>query len=423
MKNDMISTRGKDRATIDEAIQLGLARDGGLFVPEEFPVYSIDEFYNLDNLSAFALKLIQPFFRQSRIALDKNFCDEVFSFPLTLKNLTPKTYALELFHGPTLSFKDFGARFFAQCLQRLTEGKKTKVLVATSGDTGSAVASALHGKKGISGIILFPKGKISQRQEAQITCWGDNIHAIAVNGSFDQCQQLVKMAFAKNIGDEVMTTANSINIARLLPQILFYAYSSVHITKRHEQLTNFIVPCGNLGNVTACYWAKKLGFPIGQILCANNENKVLTEYLNTGVYQARPSIKTLANAMDVGDPSNLERLLDLFSSFTEFKKNMNVKSVHDDEIKSAITACYKKYNYLICPHTATAFHRLSEVNTSMPWVIAATAHPAKFEEIIEPLLAIDISIPDQLSLLIKKEKKVDSMEADYQCLETILRSI
>ncbi len=424
MKSKMISTRGGDVASIDEAILLGLARDGGLFVPETFPSYSIDDFFDLNNPADFAQKLIAPFFSNSSLIIDKAFCNDVFSFPLTLKYLDNKSYILELFHGPTLSFKDFGARFFAQCLQKLMRGKKTKVIVATSGDTGSAVASALFGRERISGVVLFPKGKISQRQEAQITCWGGNIHAMAVNGTFDQCQQLVKKAFVKGLTeDDVLTTANSINIARLLPQILFYAYSSIQLTKHHDELINYIVPCGNLGNVTACYWAKKLGFPIGKILSANNENSVLSEYLKTGIYQPKSSINTLANAMDVGDPSNLERLRYLFPSFVEFKKNMDVVSVHDNEIRDAILSCYKTHDYLICPHTATAYHRLEGVDKNQPWVITSTAHPAKFEEIIEPLLKIKIPIPEQLSKLLCQTPKVKELDIDFNVFEAILNSI
>lgn len=413
----MISTRGKDTAPMDEAILKGLAKDGGLYVPEHFPKYSIEQFYSLDNFSDFSIRLLAPFFTQSKIAINRNFCDSVFTFPLVITHLSRKKYVLELFHGPTLSFKDFGARFFAQCLQQLTQDKPAKVLVATSGDTGSAVAGALHGKTGIKGFILFPKDKISLRQQIQITCWGDNIHAIAVQGTFDQCQQLVKTAFAKSSEhDQILTTANSINIARLLPQILFYAYSSIQLAKQHNELVNFIVPSGNLGNVTACYWAKKIGFPIDRILIANNKNSVLTEFLKTGIYQKKTSIKTLATAMDVGDPSNLERLRNLFSDFTSFKKQLNVQSVTDEEIKSAIKECYDTYHYVICPHTATAYHRLMKINENQPWVIVSTAHPAKFEQIIEPLLNIKIPIPEQLNHLLTKKQYLELIEPNFKSL-------
>ena len=420
MNNKMISTRGKDSASIDEAILSGLAKDGGLYVPEIFPQYSIKSFYNIDDLSDFSAQLLAPFFLDSKITIDRHLCKRVFSFPLPLKPLINKNYVLELFHGPTLSFKDFGAQFFAECLGQLSEGSPTKVLVATSGDTGSAVACALDGKKNIEGIILFPKNKISPRQQSQITCWGDNIKAVAVNGTFDQCQQLIKKAFLKAGLKQKLTTANSINIARLLPQLIFYAYSSIQIAKLHHQSANYIVPSGNLGNVTACYWAKTLGFPIDEILIANNTNNVLTEFLSSGIYQATPSIKTIANAMDVGDPSNLERLLALFADFIEFKKQMNVVSVNDEAIKKAIIECYQNYNYLLCPHTATAYHRLKTVNQNKPWIIMATAHPVKFNEIIEPLLHINIPIPTYLNVLLMKQQHFLIIEPVQKALEALL---
>lgn len=419
MRNELISTRAKDSASIDEAIQAGLARDGGLFVPQTFPQYVMDEFSQYNDLADFAAHLLAPFFKESSLIIDRNFCQQVFSFPMPLQLLSENTYVLELFHGPTLSFKDFGARFFAHCLQRLSQ-KQTTVLVATSGDTGSAVASALHDKAGIRGIVLFPKDKISLRQQAQITCWGDNIHAIAVNGTFDQCQQLVKQAFAQAGNEITLTTANSINIARLLPQMVFYAYTSIQMSRLHKKPANFIVPSGNLGNVTACYWAKEAGFPIDEIRIANNANKVLSDYLSSGDYHPEPSIKTLANAMDVGNPSNLERLLHLYPSFMEFKNNIDVMSVQDDEIKSAIIDCYRRYSYILCPHTATAYHRLHSVDKEKPWIIAATAHPVKFNEIIESLLGISIPIPEALEHMLAKKQSFMEIEPIYASLQQIL---
>lgn len=418
MKNKMrmVSTRGGSDVTIDEAILSGLAPDGGLFVPQILPEYNIRDFYNISDMHEFAAHLLAPFFQLSQIKMDAEFCKEVFTFPLPLHHLDKKNYVLELFHGPTLSFKDFGARFFAQCLQELLQERRTKVLVATSGDTGSAVASALYRKEGIEGIILFPKDKISLRQQLQITCWSDNICALAVNGSFDQCQRLVKTAFAEMRGVHDLTTANSINIARLLPQVLFYAYSSIKVATIHNQEVNFVVPSGNLGNVTACYWAKFLGFPIDKILIANNANKVLVDLIGSGTYEPRASISTLASAMDVGDPSNLERLVALFSSFGEFKEQMDIASVEDLEIKGAIVECYEKFGYLICPHTATAYHRLQSIQSNKPWVIMATAHPAKFEEIIEPLLGISIPVPEQLEMLLHRKQNYSVIEPKYELL-------
>lgn len=416
---NIISTRGHEVVSIDQAIIAGLAPDGGLYVPQQFPHYVMDSFYKYSNLAEFAYPVLTPFFSGSAIEFNQQFCDEVFSFPLTLKPLASNRYVLELFHGPTLSFKDFGARFFVQCLQALLKGQQTKVLVATSGDTGSAVASALSGKKDIEGIVLFPKDKISLRQQAQITCWEDNIHALAVKGTFDDCQKLVKGAFTLG-SNEHLTTANSINIARLLPQLLFYAYSSIQLTRTEQALINFIVPSGNLGNVTACYWAKQMGFPIGEIRIATNANHVVSDFLNTGTYQPRQSVNTLANAMDVGNPSNLERVRHLFPEMNQLKHQLNVESVNDGQIKAAIKQCYQKYDYLICPHTATAYHRLALIDDEKPWVMAATAHPAKFEEVIEPLLDLHIAIPEQLKVLLAKPQRFQTIEPDDQSLSGLL---
>ena len=423
MNHWMRSTRTAERVSIDEAIKTGLAKDGGLYVPEQFPIYSIDTFYDYSSFIEFSLHLLTPFFDESRIHLDYDFCQKEFTFPLPLKQLSTNKYALELFQGPTLSFKDFGARFFAQCLQQLAQEMPITVLVATSGDTGSAVASALHGKKGVDGVILFPKDKISLRQQMQITTWGGNIHALAVNGTFDQCQQLVKSAFSKKEPGRLLTTANSINIARLVPQMIFYAYSSIEIAKRHNMNANYIVPSGNLGNVTACYWAKALGFPIDQILISTNANDVLSKYLASGIYSPQPSRATLANAMDVGDPSNLERLIDLLGSFPKFKQQVDVESVSDHDIKKAIIDCYEKYNYVICPHTATAYHRLLALDSDKPWVFAATAHPVKFNEIIEPLINSTIPIPKSLEFIMSKKQVFLEIEPSFDSLEQVLQDL
>ncbi|HAT8180036.1 TPA: threonine synthase [Legionella pneumophila] len=416
MKIKMQSTRGQCVATIDEAILSGLAGDGGLFVPDRFPDLTIKKFYEYGNLIDFSVNLLSPFFSDSKIDINNAFCQKFLTFSFPLHHLSKKSYVLELFHGPTLSFKDLGTQFFSQCLLHLIQDQNAKILVATSGDTGAAIAHALHGKKQLKGIILFPKDKISFRQQAQITCWGDNIRALAVNGSFDQCQQLVKQVFAKREHKGILTTANSMNIARLLPQVIFYAFTSIQLALRHNHSVNFIVPSGNLGNVTACYWAKMLGFPIAQILIANNANNALSEFLLTGVYQPKSVIKTLATAMDVCEPSNLERLLILFNSYSECKKQMDAESVSDDQIKQAIINCYNEHHYMICPHTATAYHRLSAINQDKPWVIVAPAHPAKFEEVLEPLLKTQIPVPEQLKVLLGRKQHYSIIEPNYQSL-------
>ncbi|HAZ7572536.1 threonine synthase [Legionella sp. PATHC032] len=416
MKIKMRSTRGQCVSTIDEAILSGIAADGGLFVPDRFPDLTIKKFYEYGNLIDFSVNLLSPFFSDSKIDVNNAFFQKFLTFSFPLHHLFKKNYVLELFHGPTLSCKDLGAQFFSECLLRLIQDKNAKVLATTSGDTGAAIAYALRGKKELKGIILFPKDKISFRQQMQITCWGENIRALAVNGSFDQCQQLAKLAFAKSEYKGILTTANSMNIARLLPQVIFYAFTSIQLALRHNYSVNFIVPSGNLGNVTACHWAKMLGFPIDQILIANNINSALSEFLLTGVFQSKSVIKTLATAMDVGDPSNLERLFILFNSYSECKKQMNAESVSDEQIKQAIMHCYNEYHYIICPHTATAYHRLSSINQDKPCVIVAPAHPAKFAEVLEPLLKKEIPVPKQLKILLDRKQHYSIIEPNYQSL-------
>lgn len=411
------STGGSAPVSIDTAILAGLAPDGGLYVPAQLP--SLDwrrwgDHNPLPTLAEFAWQLLAPFFADSRLNFNLAFCERVFNFPMPLHHLQANQYALELFHGPTLSFKDFGARFFAACLQGLSPQQPRTVMVATSGDTGSAVAAALHGLDPIQGLILFPWQQISLRQQKQITTWGDNIRALAVRGSFDDCQRLVKASFANRVWVEQahLTTANSINVARLLPQMIFYAYSSVYLARQNHVPINFIVPSGNLGNVTACYWAKAMGFPIGQIQIATNANRVLSDFWQTGDYQPRPSLPTLANAMDVGNPSNLARLRAMLGDWPAFQAAVDVAAVDDEQIRQAIKTCYEEYQYLICPHTATAFHRLQSVAQQQVWVIAATAHPAKFEQILEPLLQIRIPVPASLAAMLAKPEQFEMIDAD-----------
>ncbi len=406
------STRSAERVSLDEAIIHGLAPDGGLYVPDAFPQIAWQDFKNHQTLADFALHLLKPFFENSQIDFSRAFCQAIFNFPMPLHALTEKQYILELFQGPTLSFKDFGARFFAACLRELANDKTFTVMVATSGDTGSAVAAALHNQPGVKAIILFPDKQITTRQQAQITSWGDNIKALSVKGRFDDCQRLVKAAFAdeKIRQSNHLTTANSINIGRLLPQMLFYAHSSVQLAAKHQQDVHFIVPSGNLGNVTACYWAKEMGFPIGDILIATNANEVLKNYWQTGVYTPQASIRTLANAMDVGNPSNIERLNDLFDDFSEFKRQLDVETVNDQQIRAAIKDCFQRWHYLICPHTATAYHRLQTLEGEKISVAVSTAHPVKFEEVIEPLLGIHIALPDSLKKILAQSEQFLKIE-------------
>lgn len=407
-----VSTRGHDLINFDQAIQRGLASDGGLYVPQNFPHVDVMALAK-ENYAPMATKLMMPWVAGSQLETHlPAICEQAFNFPVPLTPLNDNTYLLELFHGPTLAFKDFGARFLAECMNRLTS-KKTTLMIATSGDTGSAVASAFHGKNNIQVVILYPEGKISDRQAQQITCWGDNILALAVRGTFDDCQRIVKAAFNNSDlqTDTHLSTANSINIGRLLPQMSYYAYSSLLYWQQYGVGARFIVPSGNLGNVTAAFWAKQMGCPIAEIVAATNANSVVPDYIRTGHYEPKPSVETLANAMDVGSPSNFERLRYLFQTHENFAENMPAYSVTDLQITETIKHIYQHYNKVICPHTATACYVRTKLSEK-PWIVVATAHASKFEETIEPMLNIKIPIPPALDLLLKKPKHFISVEPD-----------
>lgn len=420
-----ISTRDpKIKVSIDDAITQGLAPDGGLFVPETFPHFDFNDFLSIDDYSVFGHKLLKPFFNDS-ILKEKllTVCQNAFNFNVPLHFIDKNTYLLELFHGPTISFKDFGARFLAEVLCQLSLHETRTVLVATSGDTGSAVASSFHKKPNIRVVILFPLGGITERQQHQITCWNDNVLVAAVKGSFDDCQKLVKQAFQSPAWQHYHpTSANSINIARLLPQVIYYAYSSMRFYQQQQKPINFVVPSGNLGNVTAAYWAKRIGFPIHYIAVACNANQVLPNYLSSGQFEPKPSIRTLANAMDVGNPSNFERLTHLFPSHADFIKNVSAISVSDDEIRETIEWVYQTHQLVICPHTATAYFFRRHLPKTDPWIVVATADPCKFETIIEPLLKISLPIPNQLEWMLLQTQHFSIIEPKLDALQAMISS-
>jgi threonine synthase len=417
------STRDKSiRKTLSEAMLGGLADDGGLFVPETIPKINLADFTPDLSYPEFAEKLLHTFFAGD--ILDdqlKEICQEAFTFPIPLTQVNKNTFLLELSHGPTSSFKDIGARFLAACLNRLSEKQKTTILVATSGDTGSAVASAFYQKPNINVIILYPKGQVSERQEHQITCWDDNINALAVKGSFDDCQRLIKSAFQDEWWKTHthLSSANSINIGRLLPQLTYYAYCSMQFYHQHKAQAGFIIPTGNLGNATAGYWAKLIGFPIREITLSTNANKAVPDYLQSGKFKARPSIATVANAMDVGNPSNFERLYDTYKNYLIFKENVTAYSVSDEEIKSTIKEYYEKYNIILCPHTATASF-VREKLSAQPWIVVSTADASKFDTVIEPILKTVIPIPASLQTLLERKTYVHEIEPDLNEIRKLI---
>ncbi|MDD7587754.1 threonine synthase [Bullifex porci] len=411
------STRDKNRdikLTASQAILKGLAADGGLFVPSQLPTLSKSVSLELD-YPTFAYETLKPFFEDDEL-LDEllDICKGAFNFPVELRELKD-TSVLELFHGPTSAFKDFGARFLSFSMEKLLvkKGEKLCILVATSGDTGGAVASAFHKRQNLSVKVLFPKGRVAERQRRQLTCWDDNISSYEVRGSFDDCQRMVKSAFVdpelKNL-----SSANSINLGRLLPQMVYYVYASMLYQKRCGKKPVIIVPSGNVGNCTGAFWAKAIGAPIERIVLAVNANTTIPEYLSSGEYRPRDSVKTLANAMDVGAPSNMERLFNLFDSYEKMKENVTAYSVSDEEIKKTIKDEYAKEGYVLCPHTACAERvRLDHFN-SEPTIIVSTAHPAKFETVVEPLINKTVEMPPALAKLVNMPSTFTEIGTDYK---------
>jgi len=335
---------------------------------------------------------------------------------------------LELFHGPTAAFKDFGARFLAACFAHLREAQSRPltILVATSGDTGGAVAAAFYGRPRIAVAVLFPKGLVSPTQERQLTCWGGNVRSLAVRGSFDDCQRLVKEAFL-DMGLKAHTqlsSANSINLGRLLPQSVYYAATSLAIWRRYGERASFIVPSGNLGNSLGCLWARQMGLPIGEVVLAHNANRTVPDYLESGAWRPRPSVATLASAMDVGDPSNMERLRALYPEIGPLRAAVSAVSVSDEEIRARIRFGYERYGQIWCPHTATAaeaFERLpADKRRRGRWVLVATAHAAKFREIVEPLIGRAVPVPEALAALFARPSQYVEIEASLSALRAAL---
>jgi threonine synthase len=405
-----VSTRGQaPQVTVSAAIEAGLAPDGGLYVPESFPHFNLKEFDGIDSFPEIAYRVLKPFFSGDLLESKLHqICRSAFNFPLTLKELKHETSVLELFHGPTSAFKDVGARFIAECLAQI--GAKKTIIVATSGDTGGAVAAAFHKKSGIQVVILFPKDGVSERQKKQLTCWGDNIHSFAVDGDFDDCQKAVKEALSNPdlVQKLHLSSANSISIGRLLPQVTYYAMASLFHFRKYRKSGSFIIPSGNVGNATAALWAKKIGFPIGKIVMATNANRVVPDYFQRGEWKPAPSIATLANAMDVGNPSNMERVFHLERSGGNLKDVSSI-SVSDDQIRETIRAGEKKYGEIWCPHTATAIFAREQMKSD-DWIIVSTAHPAKFETIVEPLIGHSVEMPKALAALMNLPARCEEIQ-------------
>ena len=420
-----------------QALVKGLAADGGLFVPQHWPVHEPaalcarigvppEEYLSAHGLARIATLLLEPLVAGSELAEPlAQLSAQAFNFPAPQVPLRGdgRLAVLELFHGPTAAFKDFGARFLAACMARLRHPgqRPLNILVATSGDTGGAVAAAFHRLPGVQVSVLFPKGGVSPTQEHQLTCWGENVRSFRVRGTFDDCQRLVKAAFLDAQLNERydLTSANSINLGRLLPQAVYYAAASLQGFTQYGEPVSFVVPSGNLGNSVAGLWARRLGMPIGQLVLAHNLNRTVPDLLDTGHFEPRPSIATLASAMDVGNPSNLERLRALYPDLTQLRATISAAVVSDEQIRARIRAGFSEYGQIWCPHTATAaeaYARLSPQAQQARWVLLATAHPAKFREIVEPLIGRSVPVPQSLQRLFALPAQALEIEAELDAL-------
>jgi threonine synthase len=424
------STRdGASSVSFGQALLQGLAPDGGLYVPTAWPRVDVEALSREKTLPQIATRLIAAFVSGDPIAPQlPQITAEAFNFPAPLVMLDSGGPAvLELFHGPTAAFKDFGARFLAANFARLRPAgaRPLTILVATSGDTGGAVAAAFHGRPGIEVGVLFPKGLVSPTQERQLTCWGDNVASFAVRGTFDDCQNLVKQAFVDPELRQLtqLSSANSINLGRLLPQAVYYAASSLEVWRKYGEPASYVIPSGNLGNAAACIWARKVGLPIAQIVLAHNANQTVPDFLHTGEWRPRPSIATLASAMDVGNPSNMERLRALFPDLAELRTAVSAESVDDAAIRDRIRQGFERYGQIWCPHTATAaevYERLVAGKRPGRWIIVSTAHPAKFAEIVEPLIGRAVPVPETLAKLFARPTACTQIEPDLAALRAAL---
>lgn len=416
--------------TLADAVLMSLPPDNGLFMPESIPVLNKDFIAKLNQYS-----LAEIGFEISKALLGndiphdilKKICDEAFNFPVQIVNLKPNTFVCELFHGPTLAFKDFGARFMSRVMSYLNRVHTTPltILVATSGDTGGAVADGFYNVDGIEVFILYPSGGVSELQEKQLTTYGNNIHAIEVKGTFDDCQRLVKQAFLDKDLDQYyrLASANSINIARLIPQTVYYFEAFKKMTKKDKVV--FVVPSGNFGNLTAGLISRKMGLPIDHFVAATNANDIVPQYLEKGEYTPRSSQATISNAMDVGNPSNFPRMSELYNnSWMDLKSAISGFSFTDEQTKAAMRDVYKANTYILDPHGAVGYLGWEEYSKEHPdatGIILETAHPAKFLDSVEAVLQKKIEVPPALENLRSKKKVAGLISSDYEEFKSYLK--
>ena len=412
-------------ATLEKAVVKGLAEDRGLYMPEQIRQLPKEFFDNIQDMSfqELSYQVADAFFGEDVDAESlKRIVYDTLSFDCPVKRVTDNIYSLELFHGPTLAFKDVGARFMARLLQYFIkkegETKEVNVLVATSGDTGSAVANGFLGVEGIHVYVLYPKEKVSPIQECQFTTLGKNITAIEVDGVFDDCQALVKSAFMdEELNNHMkLTSANSINVARFLPQSFYYfnAYARMKALGLADNLV-MCVPSGNFGNICSALFGRKMGLPVKRFIAANNANDIFYNYLQTGKYEPKASIQTLANAMDVGDPSNFARIYDLHNgsheAITEYISGATYK---DEQIRATMQQCYNETGYTLDPHGACGYQALKDLlNDGEVGVFCETAHPAKFKEKVDEIIGIDVEIPERLADFMKGTKQSVPLGKDF----------
>lgn len=415
--------------TFKDAVIKGLAPDKGLYFPESITPLPKSFFDNINNLSnsEIAFEAIKQFVLPE-IPEDelKRIIEETLSFDFPVVPITKNISTLELFHGPTMAFKDVGARFMARCLGFFNNDNTNEVtvLVATSGDTGGAVANGFLGVKGVNVVILYPSGKVSDIQEKQLTTLGQNITALEVNGVFDDCQDMVKKAFLdKELTSKMqLTSANSINVARWLPQLLYFIFTYKQLKNKNKDIV-FSVPSGNFGNICAGMMAQQLGLPVKHFIASNNKNNVVTEYLKTQLYTPKPSIQTISNAMDVGNPSNFIRIQEIYKNeFSELKNNLSSYSFSDEETKKAMKEIYTNSGYIADPHGAVGYlgaKTYLEKHPNTHCVFLETAHPTKFLDVVEEVIDYNENLPEQIKAVMDKEKvsiKIDS----YKELKTFL---
>jgi threonine synthase len=432
-----LSTRDSSQfVSFEEAVMGGMNASGGLFMPEKLPRLDPKSISALTAASFpdLAYHVVSPFIGEEIPESElRALVSDAFNFPLKLEKISDTESVLELFHGPSCAFKDFGARFMARTMSYFLSraGKRNlHILVATSGDTGSAVGSAFHNVPGFSVTILYPRGKISAIQEKQLSTFTGNVRALSINGTFDDCQKLVKTAFTDaELRSKIdLSSANSINIARLVPQASYYAWASLQSNGQKNPFTVMVVPSGNFGNLTAGLFASEMGFPIHAFLAATNSNKTVPDYLTSGVYSPRASVATISNAMDVGAPSNFERMQKLYD-LDAMRKKIKSVSISEEETRKALRDCMNSTGYMLEPHGAVGYSAWKKSSSDflaaaggkpLNAILLETAHPAKFSEVVEQELNKKPNLPERLAVVMSKPDNSIAMDAEYQALKNYL---